>query len=177
MIKYYIFLIMIIANTLYPIVIVEEKVNKKSMYLWQNLEYSLIYTGDADKFKAEGINTNAISDFEVINEKVEIETVHKENEIPTMNYKIIYTMKPLRSGKLKIPELEARYYNIERGNSLVPKEQAIGERNIRVFNSWFLLIMIGQWLVIVLIAFLIYKFIKDQHKFNKKNFENKKNNK
>ena len=174
MIKYYIFLIiMITVNALYPIVIVEEKVNKKSMYLWQNLEYTLTYTGDADKFKPEGINTNAISDFEVLNERVEIETIHKDNEIPTMNYKIIYTMKPLRKGKLKIPELEARYYNIERGNSLVPKEQMIAEHNIRVFSSWFLLIMIGQWIVIILIALLIYKFIKDQHKLNKKNFANK----
>ncbi|OEJ16235.1 hypothetical protein BFL38_11900 [Brachyspira hampsonii] len=166
---------MITVNTLYPIVIIEEKVSKKSMYLWQNLEYTLIYTGDADKFKAEGINTNAISDFEVLNERVEIETIHKDNEIPTMNYKIIYTMKPLRNGKLKIPELEARYYNVERGNSLVPKEQMINEYNIRVFSSWFLLIMIGQWVVIILIALLIYKFIRDQYKLNKKNFENKKN--
>ena len=55
MIKYYIFLIiMITVNALYPIVIVEEKVSKKSMYLWQNLEYTLTYTGDADKFKPEG---------------------------------------------------------------------------------------------------------------------------
>lgn len=166
---------MITVNTLYPIVIVEEKLNKKSAYLWQNLEYTLIYTGDADKFKPEGINTNAISDFEVINEKVEIETIHKENEISTMNYKIIYTLKPLRKGKLKIPTLEARYYNVERGNSLIPKEKVIGNHNIRVFSSWFLLIMIGQWIIIILIAFLIYKFIKDQHKLNKKSFENKKN--
>ncbi|WP_295156753.1 BatD family protein [uncultured Brachyspira sp.] len=167
---------MIISNALYSIVIVEEKINKKNMYLWQNLEYSLIYTGDADKFKAEGINTNAVSDFEVINEKVEIETIHKENEIPTMNYKIIYTMKPVRSGKLKIPQLEARYYNIERGNSLIPKEQMIDEYNIRVFNFWFLLIIIGQWIIIVLIAFLIYKFVKDQYKLNNNNFKNKKMN-
>ncbi|WP_300370515.1 BatD family protein [Brachyspira sp.] len=164
---------MIIANTLYPLVIVEEKINKKSIYIWQKLEYTINYTGDADKFKAEGINTNAISDFEVINEKVEIETVHKENEIPTMSCKIIYTMKPVRSGKLKIPELEARYYNVESGNSLVPKEQMIGGYNIRVFNSWFILIMVGQWVIIIFIAFLIYKFIRDQYKFNKKNFENK----
>lgn len=176
MIKYYIFLIMIIANTLYPVVIVEEKLDKSRMYLWQNLEYSIIYTGDADKFKAEGINTNAISDFEVINERVQIDTVHKENEIPTMTYKIIYTLKPLRKGKLKIPELEARYYNVERGNSLVPKEYTIDEYNIRVFSHWFLLIMIGQWIIIILIAFLIYKFIKDQHRLNKNNFEKRKRN-
>lgn len=175
MIKYYIFLIiMITVSTLYPIVIVEEKVNKKNIYQWENIEYSLLYTGDAGKFKAAGINQNAISDFEVINQKIETETIHKDNEIPVMNYKITYTLKPIRKGKLKIPELEAAYYNIERGNSLVPQEQSIKEYNIRVFSSWFILIVIGQWIVILLIAFLIFKFIKDQHKMTKKNFENKK---
>ena len=34
--------------------------------------------------------------------------------------------------------------------------------------------MIGQWVIIILIAFLIFKFIKEQHNFNKKAFENKK---
>lgn len=175
MIKYYIFLIMIITNVLlYPIVIVEDKVNKKSMYEWENIEYSLLYTGDAGKFKPSGINENAISDFEVINKEIEMETIHKDNEVPTMNYKITYTLKPIRKGKLKIPELEAAYYNVERGNSLVPHEQLIKEYNIRVFSSWFILIMIGQWAVIILIAFLIFKFIKEQHNFNKKAFENKK---
>ena len=173
MIKYYIFLIMVITNVLYPIVIVEEKVNKKSIYEWQNIEYSLLFTGDAGKFKVEGLNENAISDFEVINKKVESETIHKDNEVPTMNYKITYTLKPITKGKLKIPELEARYYNIERGNSLVPEEEIIREYDIRVFSSWFILIMIGQWIIIFLIAFLIYKFIIDQHRQNKKAFKNK----
>ena len=164
---------MVITNVLYPIVIVEEKVNKKSIYEWQNIEYSLLFTGDAGKFKVEGLNENAISDFEVINKKVESETIHKDNEVPTMNYKITYTLKPITKGKLKIPELEARYYNIERGNSLVPEEEMIREYDIRVFSSWFILIMIGQWIIIFLIAFLIYKFIIDQHRQNKKAFKNK----
>ena len=89
-----------------------------------------------------------------------------------MNYKITYTLKPITKGKLKIPELEARYYNIERRNSLVPEEEIIKEYDIRVFSSWFILIMIGQWIVILLIAFLIYKFIIDQHKQNKKSLKN-----
>ncbi|MEI0488809.1 BatD family protein [Brachyspira pulli] len=161
---------------LYPIVIVEEKVNKKSLYMWQNLEYSLYYTGDAGKFKASGINENAISDFEVINKRIETETIHKDSEVVTMNYKITYTLKPLRKGKLKIPELEAAYYNIERGNSLVPEEQLIKEYNIRVFSSWFIIVMVGQWVIILLIAFLIYKFIRDQYKWNKKAFDSKKIN-
>ena len=165
-----------ITSMLYPIVIVEEKVNKKSLYMWQNLEYSLYYTGDAGKFKASGINENAISDFEVINKRIETETIHKDSEIATMNYKITYTLKPLRKGKLKIPELEATYYNIERGNSLVPEEQSIKEYNIRVFSSWFIIVMIGQWVIILLIAFLIYKFIRDQYKWNKKAFDSKKIN-
>ena len=164
---------MVITNVLYPIVIVEEKVNKKSIYEWQNIEYSLLFKGDAGKFKVEGLNENAISDFEVINKKVESETIHKDNEVPTMNYKITYTLKPITKGKLKIPELEARYYNIERGNSLVPEEEIIREYDIRVFSSWFILIMIGQWIIIFLIAFLIYKFIIDQHRQNKKAFKNK----
>ncbi len=172
MVKYYIFLIIIMTNVLYPIVIVEEKVNKKSIYEWQTIEYSLLFTGDAGKFKVEGLNENAISDFEVVNKKIESETIHKDNEISTMNYKITYTLKPITKGKLKIPELEARYYNIERGNSLVPEEEIIKEYDIRVFSSWFILIMIGQWIVILLIAFLIYKFIIDQHKQNKKSLKN-----
>ncbi|WP_295161655.1 BatD family protein [uncultured Brachyspira sp.] len=160
----------ITANALYPIVIVEEKINKKTMYLWQNLEYSINFTGDADKFKAVGININAISDFEVINEKAEIETIHKENSIASTKHKITYTLKPVRKGKLKIPKLEARYYDIERKNNLIPKEQIIKEYSIRVFTYWFLLIIIGQWGIIILIIFLIYRFIKDQHKLNKKKF-------
>ena len=91
MVKYYIFLIIIMTNVLYPIVIVEEKVNKKSIYEWQTIEYSLLFTGDAGKFKVEGLNENAISDFEVVNKKIESETIHKDNEISTMNYKITYT--------------------------------------------------------------------------------------
>ena len=172
MVKYYIFLIIIMTNVLYPIVIVEEKVNKKSIYEWQTIEYSLLFTGDAGKFKVEGLNENAISDFEVVNKKIESETIHKDNEISTMNYKITYTLKPITKGKLKIPELEARYYNIERGNSLVPEEEIIKEYDIRVFSSWFILIMIGQWIVILLIAFLIYKFIIDKKKKNKKSLKN-----
>ena len=172
MIKYYIFLIVMMTNILYPIVIVEEKVNKKSIYEWQTIEYSLLFTGDAGKFKVGGLNENAISDFEIINKKIESETIFKDNEISTMNYKITYTLKPITKGKLKIPELEARYYNIERGNSLVPEEENIKDYDIRVFSSWFILVMIGQWVIILLIAFLIYKFIIDQHKQNKKSLKN-----
>ena len=142
MIKYYILFALIIKNILYPIVIVEEKINKNKIYIWENIEYSLLFTGDAYKFKVEGLNKNAINDFEIINTKIETETIDMKNEFSTMNYKIIYTLKPIRSGKLKIPELEARYYTIEKGNSLIPKEKNIKEYNIRVFNYWVLIIMI-----------------------------------
>ena len=70
--KYYIFLILIIfANILYPLVIVEGKINKKNIYKWQTIKYSLEFIGDSETFKAEGLNENAISDFKVIKKEIE----------------------------------------------------------------------------------------------------------
>ena len=72
--KYYIFLILIIfANILYPLVIVEGKINKKNIYKWQTIKYSLEFIGDSETFKAEGLNENAISDFKVIKKEIESE--------------------------------------------------------------------------------------------------------
>ena len=35
---------------------VEGKVNRKSIYKWQNIKYTLTFTGDANSFKAEGLD-------------------------------------------------------------------------------------------------------------------------
>ena len=161
---YIILLILFISGTIFPIVSVEGKVNRKSIYKWQNIKYTLTFTGDGNSFKAEGLDENSISDFEIINKRIESETIDKENTDIKTIYKIIYTLNPINKGKLKIPELEARYYELERGNNLIPNEEPLNKYNIRVFGNSFLIIMIGQWVLIVLIVYLLYKFIKKQHK-------------
>lgn len=161
---YIILLILFINNTVFSMVSVEGNVNKKSIYKWQNIKYTLTFTGDGNSFKAEGLDENSISDFEIINKRIESETIDKDNSDIKTIYKIIYTLKPINKGKLKIPELEARYFELERGNNLIPNEEPLREYNIRVFGNSFLIIMIGQWVLIVLIVYLLYKFIKKQHK-------------
>ena len=160
--KYYIFLLLIIlSNILYPeLIVVEGKINKKNIFKWQNIKYSLEFTGDAGTFKAEGLNENAISDFEVIKKEVEAESSDKENEPSISKYKIIYTLKPIRKGKLKIPELEAQYYEIRNGNNLIPKEEPLKEYKIRVFGNSFLIVMIIEYFIIILIIFLICRYAK-----------------
>lgn len=174
--KYFVFLLLIlIGNILYPIVIIEGKVNKKNIYKWQNIEYSLTFTGDAGSFKAEGLNENAISDFEVVNKRVESETTAKDgqNQSVISTYKILYTLKPISKGNLKIPELEARYYEIRNGNNLIPNliphEEPLKEYRIRVFGNLFLIIAILEWLIIIFIAFSIFKFAKSQYLLKKDN--------
>jgi len=162
--KYFAFLLLI-GNVLYPMVIIEGKISKRNIYEWQNLEYAIEFTGDAGSFKAEGLNEKAISDFEVINKSIESETIHKENETIIERYKILYVLKPISKGNLKIPELEARYYEV-RGNSLIPKEEPLREYGIRVFGHWFLLVMAAQWLIIILIIFFICRFIRSQYLLN-----------
>ena len=165
--KYYIFLLLIIfSNILHSTIVVEGKINKKIIYKWQNIEYILEFTGDAGAFKVEGLNENAISDFEVINKRVESELSDKENESPISKYKIFYTLKPIGKGKLKIPELEARYYEIRNDNNyianLIPHEEIMEEYQIRVFGYPFLIATITECLIIFLIVFFVYRAIKSQ---------------
>lgn len=170
--KYYIFLILIIfANILYPLVIVEGKINKKNIYKWQTIKYSLEFIGDSETFKAEGLNENAISDFKVIKKEIESELSAKENNEAISKYKIIYTLKPIRKGKLKIPELEAQYYEIRNGNNLIPKEEPLRGYKIRVFGNYFLIITIIEYLILILIVFLTYKHMKSKKLSKIKNGE------
>ncbi len=161
--KHYIFLLLIIfSNILHSMVIVEGKINKKIIYKWQTIEYSLEFMGDAETFKVEGLNENAISDFEVLNKRIESELSDKENQPITSKYKILYTLKPVSKGKLKIPELEARYYEIGNGNNLIPHEEPLKEYQIRVFGYPFLIVMIAECLIILLIIYCVYRAIKSQ---------------
>ena len=165
--KHYIFLLFILfSNILHSTVIVEGKINKKIIYKWQNIEYTLEFIGDAGTFKVEGLNENAISDFEVINKRVESELTDIENESPISKYKIFYTLKPIGKGKLKIPEIEARYYEIRNDDNyianLVPHEEILEEYQIRVFSYPFLIITIAECLIVFLIIFFVYRAIKYQ---------------
>lgn len=161
--KHYIFLILIIfSNILHSMVIVEGKINKKIIYKWQTIEYSLEFMGDVQTFKAEGLNENAISDFEVINKRIESELYDKDNQSIISKYKILYTLKPVGKGKLKIPELEARYYEIGNGNNLIPHEEPLKGYQIRVFGYPFLIVMIAECLIILLIIYFVYRAIKSQ---------------
>lgn len=143
-------------------VIVEGKINKKIIYKWQTIEYSLEFMGDAQTFKAEGLNETAISDFEVINKRIESELYDKDNQSIISKYKILYTLKPVGKGKLKIPELEARYYEIGNGNNLIPYEEPLKGYQIRVFGYPFLIVMIAECLIILLIIYFVYRAIKSQ---------------
>ena len=143
----------------------------KNIYKWQTIKYSLEFIGDAETFKAEGLNENAISDFKVIKKEIESELSAKENNEAISKYKIIYTLKPIRKGKLKIPELEAQYYEIRNGNNLIPKEEPLRGYKIRVFGNYFLIITIIEYLILILIVFLTYKHIKSKKLSKIKNGE------
>ena len=146
-------------------IVVEGKINKKIIYKWQNIEYVLEFTGDAGTFKVEGLNENAISDFEVINKRVESELSDKENESPISKYRIFYTLKPIGKGKWKIPQLEARYYEIRNDNSLanlIPHEEIMEEYRIRVFGYPFLIATITACLIISLIVLFVYRAVTSQ---------------
>ena len=164
--KHYIFLLLILfSNILHSTIVVEGKINQKIISQWQNLESILEFTGDAGTFKVEGLNENAISDFEVINKRVESELSDKENESPISKYRIFYTLKPIGKGKLKIPQLEARYYEIRNDNSLanlIPHEEIMEEYRIRVFGYPFLIATITECLIISLIVFFVYRAVKSQ---------------
>jgi len=158
-------LLILFSNILHSTIIVEGKINKKIIYKWQNIEYILEFTGDAGTFKVEGLNENAISDFEVINKRVESELADKENETPISKYRIFYTLKPIGKGKLKIPQLEARYYEIKNDNSLanlIPHEEIMEEYRIRVFGYPFLIATITESLIISLIVLFVYRAVKSQ---------------
>ncbi len=158
--KYFIVLFIIIANSLHPIVLIESKVNKKYILQSQKLIYTLEFIGDTGLFKVQGLNEEEINDFKIINKKEEIETTHRERTQLITKYKITYTLSPLRNGKLHIPELEARYYEIESGNRLIPKIEKLNQYNILVFKNWFSIIFILQWVIIILIIIFILKVIK-----------------
>ncbi len=158
--KYFIVLFIIIANSLHPIVLIESKVNKKYILQSQKLIYTLEFIGDTGLFKVQGLNEEEINDFKIINKKEEIETTHRERTPLITKYKITYTLSPLRNGKLHIPELEARYYEIESGNRLIPKIEKLNQYNILVFKNWFSIIFILQWVIIILIIIFILKVIK-----------------
>lgn len=154
--NYYILLFLFITNSLYSIVIVDGGVDKKNIYLWQTVDYIVNFDGEADGYNAEGIDEKSITDFEVINKKTISETIHKDGERVVSKYTILYTLKPIRKGKLTIPVLDARYFLADYDNNFKRSSTELKEYKINVLGFGFLFIVVAQWIVIILIAALIY---------------------
>lgn len=154
--KYCFLLLVFFTSSLYSIVIVESDVNKKNIYSWQSVDYTIDFEGDLDSFNAEGIDEKSINDFEVINKKIVSEIIQKDNEKATLKHKIIYSLKPIRKGKLTIPSLEVKYFAADSDNNFKQMSKEAKEYKISVFGFGFLFIIIAQWVVIILVAFLIY---------------------
>lgn len=162
------FIIICPSKLLYSNVVVNSFVDKKSIFYFQDIIYTIEIKGEYQTFSFDGIRENDINDFDIINKNVESTITHSdEYKTPLLNKKIIYTMKPISKGAQRIPALDVKYFTVDENKVLSESSIKLDSILIHVYGNGFLIFSIVSSVLILIIAIVVIITLLQRYKKNK----------
>lgn len=158
------------AFKLYPLVVVDYEVSVKSkqLFIWQKLFFTIRYEGELDTFYPDGIDEKEINDFEIIGKEIVSSVNYVEGNVKVLTHKIKYELKPIKKGRVYIPNLIVNYYVVSSDSTLKREYEEIPRIDYYVGSFGLLLIPIGIFIFVFLVLLNLYLFIRKQQAINEK---------